>query len=650
MHAERHEKLTRAGLALIQQALSIFDAGLKLSVCNPRYQEMFGLPDHLVTPGASFEDTIRFLVLRGEYGPQDDPEAAVRHRVETARAFQPHYMERQRASGRWVSVEGAPLPQGGWVTVYTDITEIKLQEALLRARSEELSGQLLAHAERLGQANRELAATNAALAEAKRELTEIEARTRLVTEMTPAHIAHVDGDLIYTWSNRRLSALMPGVPADVVGLPADVALGPTFARIAPHMRQALAGEANVCELTHEPSGRRVRVALTPDPAGGAYILSTDITAETQARAALAQTRKRELAAQLTSGLAHDFANLLTIILGLQGKLARQSELSAESTELVRATLAAARRGGTLLQRIGAISGTRALRHEAVELGPLLNDLKMMAGASLPAGLGLKIVPLAETGAVVLDPGALQDSLLNLILNARDAMEGRPGTITICVRRTGDTWLDFLVEDQGPGFTAEALRRGLDPFYTTKGGEGSGLGLAMVFDHASLSGGSVRLANRTPPAHGARVTLRLPFRPTSRAAETRLVLLVEDNPDIRQQVREMLCDLGHSVIEAGSASEAEALVGLEGVGLMLSDINLRGDETGLDLARRLRAGRPGLDIALMTSLPAEDPVHQAAVAEFVMLAKPFGPEALSGMITRCSQTLADSRAAGLAETV
>ena len=161
MPAEPIDKLTRAGLSLIQQALSIFDSDLKLAVCNPRYQAMFGLPDALVTPGASFEDTIRFLVEAGEYGPQNDPDDAVRHRVETARAFQPHYMERQRANGRWISVEGAPLAQGGWVTVYTDITEIKVQEQLLRARSEELSDQVLAHAERLGLANRALASTKA---------------------------------------------------------------------------------------------------------------------------------------------------------------------------------------------------------------------------------------------------------------------------------------------------------------------------------------------------------------------------------------------------------------------------------------------------------------------------------------------------------
>ena len=190
--------LTRAGLNLIQQALSIYDNGLRLAANNRPFQEMFDLPEALVTTGARFEDTIRFLVERGEYGPVSDVEDAVRVRVQTARAFEPHYMERERADGRWISVEGSPLPQGGWVTVYTDITAIKRQEALLRTRSEELSGQLLAHTEQLAAANRTLAATNAALKEARRELAEMEARIRLTTEMMPAHIAHVDLALRYT--------------------------------------------------------------------------------------------------------------------------------------------------------------------------------------------------------------------------------------------------------------------------------------------------------------------------------------------------------------------------------------------------------------------------------------------------------------------
>ena len=126
--------LTRTGLNLISQALSIFDSDLRLAVCNRRYQEMFDFPAEYITPGVSFEDTIRLLVMRGEYGPQDDPDEAVRSRVQAALAFVPHYLERMRPNGRWVSVEGFPLPQGGWVTVYTDITEVRVQQQMLRAR------------------------------------------------------------------------------------------------------------------------------------------------------------------------------------------------------------------------------------------------------------------------------------------------------------------------------------------------------------------------------------------------------------------------------------------------------------------------------------------------------------------------------------
>ena len=657
MHSDSVDKLTRAGLNLIQQALSIFDSDLKLAVCNQRYQELFGLPDALVTPGASFEETIRFLVERGEYGDQPDPDHAVQLRVQTALAFQPHYMERRRPNGRWVSVEGAPLQQGGWVSVYTDITEIKLQEELLRTRSEELSDQVLTHAERLGLANRELAATNAALQEAKRELTEMEARTRLVTEMMPAHIAHIDPSLIYTYSNRRLSTVMPGAPSDVVGLHASVALGPvTFSRILPHIQRAMNGDPAICEITHEDSGRRIRVALTPDPGvtdlsgsvqggvqgGGVYVLSTDITQETQARAALTQTRKRELAAQLTSGLAHDFANLLTIILGLQGKLAQMPELPPEPADLVRATQAAARRGGTLLRRIGEISGARRLRPEPTDLEVLLDDLRMMATPSLPETVRLSLSLESGLDRMMLDQGAVQDSLLNLILNARDAIGPAGGHICVAARRVRDTWLELAVEDDGPGFSADALKRAMDPFFTTKGHNGSGLGLAMVYDQATLSGGSVRAQNRADG--GARVTLRLPMRPAAPTTpvSARLVLLVEDRPELRTHIRETLVGAGHQVIEAENAADGAALAQIPEVNFILSDIQLPGDRTGLDLLCELGQTRTGLPGGLMTSLPASDPLYQRAAQQFDILTKPFDGAALDAFLVRC--TLASSVAA------
>ena len=622
---ETRASFTRAGLNLIQQGLSIFDRDLRLAVSNARFQSMFDFPDALVTPGAAFEDVIRFQVMRGEYGVVDDIEDAVRVRVEAARAFMPHYMERQRANGRWISVEGSPLPQGGWVTVYTDITEIKLQEAMLRSRSEELSSEVLANAERLAQTNRELAATIAALQEAKRGLTEMEARTRLTTEMMPAHIARVNRDLRYTYSNRRLSSVLPGRPQDILGLTGQEALGPTtFAKISPHLLQALEGHASVLEFTDDDSGRRIRSAFTPDrvndgPINGVYILSADVTEEAQARAALMQTRKRELAAQLTSGLAHDFGNLLTIIMGLQSRLLQQPVPDAVR-DLVNATLVAARRGGALLSGIGEISAQRGPMPRPVDLAQLLADTRTLAQAALPDHLRLMVEAPDLPGTVLLDPGALQDALLNLVLNARDAMGAKPGTISLTLRTIRDTWLEFTLSDQGPGFTPDALRHGMDPFFTTKGAAGTGLGLAMVYDHAQMVGGTVRLSNRAEG--GALVTLRLPLRPAQPQGTPGLVLLAEDNDTIRETVREMLRAMGHSVIEATSAEEAETLATLPGVTLVLSDIMLGSGMTGADLALRLAGTAPVLPVVLMTSLPQADPRRAAVEPRFAIVQKPF----------------------------
>ncbi len=629
MTASDHQtrEMTIAGLNLIQQALSIYDRDLLLAVCNHRFQEMFDLPDALVTPGASFEDTIRFLVTRGEYGTVEDVEEAVRARVETARAFQPHYMERTRANGRTISVEGSPLPQGGWVTVYTDITRAKRQEALLRARSEELSGQLVEYAEELAATNRELEATITALEEAQRQLTASEARTRLTTEMMPAHIAHVGRDRRYTYSNRRLSSILPGSRSDIIGLRIDEALGPeALDAIRDRLEDAFAGKPSVFEFTHEPSSRRIRAAFTPEDGGGVYILSMDITEEAQTRAALQQTRRREIAAQLTSGLAHDFSNLLTIILGTQSRLQRM-DLPAEAEELIGATLSAARRGGSLLNRIADMTGPREPEPRPTSLAAFLRDLETLALSTLPDSMQFSVNNLTHAAPYLLDAGMLQDSLLNLVLNARDAC-GTFGRITLTARSVRDTWLEFAVEDTGPGFSGQALEHALEPFFTTKGGEGSGLGLAMVYDMTKLAGGRVHLSNTDT---GGCVTIRLPLRPAEAAAAPGLVLLVEDSPDLRDTIRDMLRGAGHSVIEASSVAEALSLLDdLPEISTLLSDISLEGDGTGLDLLDALPPGRCAA--CLMTSLPPEDPLHRAARARAPVLRKPFDAAALQAVLS------------------
>jgi len=571
--------------------------------------------------GSNFKDCIQHLVEHGEYGDVGDVAKFVQDRVDTARAFEPHYMERVRANGQIISVEGAPLSQGGWVAVYTDITSIKKQENMLRGHSEELSVQLLTYAEELVAKNRQLEATNAALEQAKRELTEIEARTRLTTEMMPAHIAHVNLDRRYTFSNKKLSSVMPERPSNIIGRTVSETLGAkAYSQLKDKLNRAFQGEANVFEFNDELSSRRIRTALTPDEKDneivGVYILSMDVTEETQARSALQQASKRQMAAQLTNGLAHDFSNLLTIIMGAQSRLDKLN-LDPDAHYLINATKDAAARGGALLNTIADMSGTRQLNPEDTDILTLFERLTSLARSALPKDIELVIKNNLPSQHYLLDNGMLQDSLLNLILNARDALDGF-GKITLGAQEVKNTWIEFTITDTGPGFSKDALKNAMNPFFTTKGPEGTGLGLSMVYDMAKLSGGEIILNNNYA---GARVVLRLPQRKAVDLIKPGLVLLVEDSPELRDHVRLMLTGLGHSVVEANSAAEAQSLIeGLPEISLILCDLRLEGHETGVDLATKLSSSAP--PIIFMTSLPAADNLHQEALRLGTVLPKPF----------------------------
>ncbi|MEM6987497.1 MAG: PAS-domain containing protein, partial [Pseudomonadota bacterium] len=495
---------TLAGLNLIQQALSIYDRDLKLVVCNTRFLEMFDLPEPFGQPGADFGDTLRYLAGRGEYGEVGDLDDYIAGREAQARAFEPHYFERQRPDGRFVSVEGHPLRQGGWVTVYTDISEIRRTETVLKSRSASLSEALLARSEALARANRELESSVAALQTAQRDLTDSEARIRATTEMLPAHIARVGRDQRYTYSNRRLHAiagLSTGLTADVIGRHCqDVLVPEAYAVIQPRLVDALAGQESVFEFALDEGAHRVRCAFTPDVAddgsvSGVFVLTMDVTQEARVRTEIAQTRRRELAAQLSSGLAHDFANLLTVILGAQGQLARLPGLPTDAHALIEDMHLAARRGGELLERLSGIAAPRTLEPEITDLRQVVSQLARMVSPLLPAHVQLTTDIDAQLTHAKLDPGYLQDSLLNLVLNARDVIDDGPGEICLRVRRTREGGIEFCVLDNGPGFSEAALSHALEPFFTTKAATlGSGLGLSMVYDFASLSGGRVLLEN------------------------------------------------------------------------------------------------------------------------------------------------------------
>jgi signal transduction histidine kinase/CheY-like chemotaxis protein len=622
MDIKTRDLMTRAGLNLIQQALTIYDAKLRLVLSNRRFQEMFDLPAHLHKPGAAFSDCILHLALRGDYGQLSDIDSFVKERVEKAKSFTPHYMERVRANGQVISVEGTPLPHGGWVAVYTDITQIKRQEDMLRARSEELSGQLTAYSQELTTTNRKLASTISILEQSQQDLREVEARTRLTTEMMPAHIAHVGPDRRYTYSNKRLNLVMPGRPANIINRHIAEALGAqTYSLIEPHLNNALDGKSSVFEFTDELSSRRIRTAFTPDTSdpnqvSGVYVLSMDVTEEAQARATLQQQSKREMASHLTSGLAHDFSNLLTIIMGAQGRLSK-FDLPPDARQLVDATLNAATRGGALLNSIADMVGNRAPHPQAITMKDVFDQLAPLAYSALDAQHNLILKPPKTDKQWLLDAGQLMDALLNLILNARDAI-GQSGTITLAAKIVKDTWIEFVVTDTGQGFSTNALQHAFDPFFTTKGENGTGLGLSMVYDVAKMNGGSLVLQNGF---RGARVTLRLPARQAIAQRPPGMALLVEDQTDLRDVFRNYLIGMGYSVIEASDAGEARALLGeLSEITLILTDLQLKGEETGVDLISSLSDEKPL--VLFMSSLPTTHPLVISAQRMAPVLAKPF----------------------------
>ena len=258
------EEMTRSGLNLIKQALSIYDSDLKLVVANKRFRDMFDLPTRLTQAGASFRDTIQHLAERGDYGEISDIEEFVEGRVQQALTFEPHYVERTRPNGMTISVEGSPLRQGGWVAVYTDITEIKRQEALLRSHSADLSDELLNRSEELSQTNRQLSSTIAALEEAQRELTASQSQLSHTNAMIPAHIAHVDAKGVYTYSNRKLKSILPQAETDIIGKHFRQVLGEAvWEKLEPEFAKALRGQTPAFEFHDEESDRHLRVAFTP---------------------------------------------------------------------------------------------------------------------------------------------------------------------------------------------------------------------------------------------------------------------------------------------------------------------------------------------------------------------------------------------------
>jgi PAS domain S-box-containing protein len=376
----------------------------------------------------------------------------------------------------------------------------------------------------------------------------------------------------------------------------------------------------------------------------------------QAQEALRQAQKMEAIGQLTGGVAHDFNNLLMVLSGGLELLDRQTD-PARRQRLMDGMRQATQRGAALTCQLLTFSRRQPLRSETVELTRQIGGMRELLNRSLRGDVQARTAFAGHLWPVEVDPGELELVVLNLCVNARDAMpEG--GTITVGAENmagisTGELQGDFVrlyVADTGTGMSPEIVSRVFDPFFTTKDvGKGSGLGLAQVYGFAKQSGGTVRIDSAI--GRGTTVSLLLPRshkaptvsnpQPIDLNVGTSLpvfagcVLVVEDDDEVATLVHEMLSQMGFEVTRAASAAAAlGALANGRSVDLVLSDIMMPGGMDGLELAREVRRRRPGLPI-LLTSGYADAAKHQAQQDGIAILPKPYQTATLAAAI---SQTL------------
>ncbi|MDK6382155.1 hybrid sensor histidine kinase/response regulator [Citrobacter freundii] len=353
--------------------------------------------------------------------------------------------------------------------------------------------------------------------------------------------------------------------------------------------------------------------------------------------ALLHSQKLKAVGQLTGGLAHDFNNLLAVIIG---SLDLVNPESPDAPRVNRA-LKAAERGALLTQRLLAFSRKQSLHPHAVELKTLLENLGELMRHSLPATLTLEIEAQSPAWPAWIDVSQLENAIINLVMNARDAMDGQAGTIKIRtwnqrVTRSDGRKQDMVmleVADQGSGMSQAVKAQVFEPFFTTKQtGSGSGLGLSMVYGFVRQSGGRVEI--ESAPGQGTTVRLQLPRAvvPVQAQVEAvaqhtttndeKLVLVLEDEDDVRQTLCEQLHLLGYLTLEAANGEQAmHMLAASSEIDIFISDLMLPGGLSGVDVVNHAQAHYPQLSILLMSGQDLR-PAHNPVLPDVALLRKPF----------------------------
>jgi len=554
----------------------------------------------------------------------------------------------------------------------------------------------------------ELAQTARALSVSREALAASEAELRRVADALPVLIGFVDRDYRYRFANKAYEDWLYRSPGSVIGLTVREAAGDAvFEQRKVYMDRALAGEDVQMQLAwpHRDGRRReaeVRYLPRHNDSGeidGFHIFAHDVTVRVESEealrrsaeqleakvaertaelnaeianrarveAALRQSQKMEAIGQLTGGIAHDFNNMLTGVIGSLDivRMRLASGKTGDIGQFVQLALASANRAASLTQRLLAFSRRQSLDSKPIDINGLVDSLGDLLTRTMGERISVQLELDPQLPAGVADASELESAILNLAINARDAMpEG--GRLQVQTRLTNldasqvagkpalkpGRYVVISVSDTGVGMAPELVEKVFEPFFTTKPlGQGTGLGLSMVYGFAQQSGGEVRI--HSTPDVGTTVNLYLPATEQEAAApepeaagidsngEGQCVLLVEDDEAVRTLVRVVLEQLGYVALEAPEALVAiPILASARRIDLMISDVGLPGMD-GRELAEVARKHRPELPILFATGY-AENAAIRASFlgSNMAMITKPFTVELLANKV---GEMLAANRA-------
>jgi len=628
---DRLESARREWLAVsgTSEGIALYDAQGKLALWNEGFMRTTGLdPEHFRHGADRFELIDAFL--RESVGIEDAEERRRWIDERLAMSNSPDARVVQRlADGRWIRSSARRTPSGETVVIHSDITEIKRAEESLR---------------------------------------ESEERFRTLIEQAQDVILIVDPDGRITYAAPSIERVTGHAPAELVGLP-------IFDLFHPGDRKQ--GRRALDEMVSDPSLVQVREVRLRDAEGvyrpfegmgqnlldnrligGILVNLRDITERREAEDRLRQAQRMEAVGQLTGGIAHDFNNLLSVVMGslelVEDDVADRPRVAVA---LARA-LAATRRGAELTHRLLAFARSQHLSSTPMRIDVLLDELDDLLRTTLGETVAIERRIEAPLWACRSDPAELEAAVLNLAINARDAMpEG--GTLTVSARNVhiadhdrpagwegpGGDYVMIAVSDTGTGMDPATIRRAYEPFFTTKEvGKGSGLGLSMVYGFVRQCGGQITIDSAV--GEGTAVSLYFPRgeevecpenRPTEkvRSGSGEQVLLVEDETEVRTVATDMLERLGYAVTAAGDAAEAMALIdaGLRH-DLLISDVVLPGGTDGVRFAHEAAAKVPNAAVLFISGYTADALESMPdRIEEVALLRKPFAMAELGDAVRR-----------------